>query len=115
MKKSTYFSLGIFILLVLGGLFLALNSNDSSKEKYFSIDAKWFEFNPEEIRVKLGDQVTININNLDVTHGIVIPELGIKGNEVITFNANKKGEFLFYCNNFCGVGHKDMVGKIIIE
>ena len=115
MEIFIYIGLIIFTLIVLGGFFFISNYDSPNKINYISIDAQWFEFNPNEIRVKQGELVTIKVNNLDVIHGITIPELGVSGNEVITFNANKKGEFIFYCNRFCGVDHKDMVGSIIVE
>ena len=115
MERSTYLGLGIFTLIILVGLVLVFNSDSQNEENYISIDAKWFEFNPSEIRVKQGNSVTIKINNLDFEHGITIPEFGVSGDKQIVFNANKKGEFLFYCNNFCGVDHKDMIGKLIVE
>lgn len=114
MKKSTYVGLGIFIVIVVVGIFW-FNSKKEPNVREIQIDAKWFEFNPNEIRVARGDQVTLSINNIDVPHGITIPELGISGNDVVTFTTEEKGEFLFYCNNFCGVDHDKMVGKIIIE
>jgi len=111
MERSTYLAIGIFLVIIVTGLFLF----NYSREVLVTVDARWFEFNPSEVRVKQGDIVTIKVNNLDVIHGITIPELGVSGNEVLTFKAGKSREFLFYCNNFCGVNHEDMVGKLIVE
>lgn len=80
-----------------------------------SIDAKRFEFNPRTITVKEGEKIKLTINNLDTTHGINIPDLGVSGFNSLEFTADKKGEFTFYCNNFCGSGHDAMQGKIIVE
>lgn len=115
MKKSIYIGLGIFIVLILIGIIFFNLKNENNSIKNIQIDAKWFEFNPNLIKIKQGDRVTLLINNLDVPHGITIPELGISGNEAIMFTADKKGEYIFYCNNFCGEGHSKMVGKIIVE
>lgn len=114
MKKSTYIDFGIFMGIIVIGLFW-FNSNNEPKIREVQIDAKWFEFNPNEIKVKRGDQVVITISNIDVDHGITIPDLGVSGNEIVTFTAERKGEFTFYCNNFCGVDHDKMMGKIIVE
>lgn len=88
---------------------------ENNQVKHIVIDAKWYEFSPNTIRIKEGDKVMLMINNLDTTHGITIPELGVSGNDVVEFTATKKGEFDFYCNNFCGPDHRDMIGKIIVE
>lgn len=116
MEKSTYIALAIFTLVIITGL-IWFNSDDESKisERIIQVGAKWFEFNPNEIKVKQGEQVTLVINNMDVDHGINIPELGISGNDVVKFTPDKKGELTFYCNNFCGVNHEEMIGKIIVE
>jgi len=79
------------------------------------IDAKRFDFNPETITVKEGEKVKLSINNQDTTHGISIPDFGVTGDNGVEFTADKKGEFTFYCNNYCGEGHRGMQGKIIVE
>ncbi len=90
-------------------------------QKLKNLIAKQWEFEPREIIVNEGDKVKINIKSIDVSHGIAIPEFEInqkinKGEEVsIEFIADKKGEFTFSCNVFCGSGHRDMNGKLIIK
>jgi len=79
------------------------------------ISAKRFEFSPREIRVKKGEKIILKIKNADATHGIFIPALGVSGNEKVEFTAEKSGEFDFQCANFCGSGHREMTGKIIVE
>lgn len=115
MEKSTYIGLGICITIVIIGLVLLNSRDETEATRTIQIDAKWFDFNPNEITLKQGEEVNLVINNLDVDHGIQIPELGLMGDNIITFTADKKGEFVFYCNNFCGEGHSDMIGKIIVE
>ena len=80
-----------------------------------SIDARRFNFNPGTITVKKGEKIKLTINNLDTTHGINIPDLGVSGKDSLEFTADTKGEFTFYCNNFCGSGHSAMQGKLIVE
>jgi len=80
-----------------------------------SIDAKRFEYSPEVITVQEGDLVKLTINNQDTTHGINIPDLGVSGRNTVEFTADEKGEFTFYCDNYCGSGHSGMSGKIIVE
>lgn len=115
MEKSTYIGLGICITIIVVGLVLFNSEDKTETTRTIQIDAKWFDFNPNEIRLKQGEDVTIQINNLDATHGINIPKLGIRGDNIVRFRFDKKGEFEFYCNNFCGEGHSDMIGKIIVE
>ena len=83
--------------------------------------AKKFEFSPSTITVNKGDKVKIKITSTDVNHGFAIPEYGVSQKvdfgktEVIEFTADKSGEFTFFCNVFCGSGHKEMKGKLIVK
>jgi len=133
MQKSTKIGIGLFVLVLVGGYFFfnsdseptitgnvvqagvgPLSGSLSGNTRHINIDAKRWDFGPE-IRVKQGEDIMLMINNIDTTHGIIIPDLGVSGNNMVTFKANTKGEYEFFCNNFCGSGHKGMKGKIIVE
>ncbi len=94
-------------------------SGESVKE--FEMIAKQFSFNPNVIRVKQGDRVIIHARSTDVAHSILIPELNVDvrlpaGETAdVEFVADAKGEFDFRCGVPCGAGHRDMIGKIIVE
>ena len=85
------------------------------------VKARMFEFDPAEIRVRKGEQVTLILESEDVTHGFGLAELDIevdlpKGQPIeIIFYAVKKGTTSFECTHFCGLGHFGMDGEIIIE
>jgi cytochrome c oxidase subunit 2 len=87
----------------------------AANKKEFKVDAYKFYFSPDIITVNKGDKVKIIINNADILHGIRIPELDVRGNESVEFTADKIGEFVWYCNTYCGDGHKQMQGKLIIQ
>ncbi len=80
-----------------------------------------FFFKPNEIRVKKGQQVTINFTNSGGLHDFVIDEFDVAtkqlqagGKESITFTPDKVGTFEFYCS----VGqHRQMgmKGNLIVE
>jgi len=74
-----------------------------------------FGYSPDVIEVNKGDKVKIIVENTDALHGMRIPDLGIKGNEVLEFTADKQGEFIWSCNNMCGEGHREMQGKLIVK
>ena len=89
--------------------------------KEFEITAKQFAFEPETIEINKGDKVRLIVTSTDVPHGIGIPEYGINerldpGKPVtIEFIADKEGTFTSFCTVFCGSGHSDMKGKIIVK
>ncbi len=68
------------------------------------------------LTVHNGDRVIIELRSLDVTHGFAIDEFNVNAyivpGETVTVNfiADKVGNFTYYCNVFCGVGHPYMHG-----
>lgn len=90
------------------------------KQDLVLIARKW-EFNPKEIKVKLGENVTIRYKTDDVLHGLRIPyfnivESAVPGREkTIKFKADKKGEYPFYNHIKSGIFYEKMKGKLIVE
>ena len=87
----------------------------TKKVREIIINASKFKYDPSVITVKKDERIKLIINNTDTLHGVRIPELGVKGNDFVEFVAGKTGEFAWYCNNFCGQGHQQMQGKLIVE
>ncbi len=116
MKKI--FLIGMAVLIVIVAVFVYGGiTGDSVKNnvKEFTIKASRFQYSPSEIVVNRGERVRINIENLDVVHGIRIPELDVKGEDAVEFEAEKAGEFVWYCAKYCGDEHMSMRGKIIVK
>lgn len=89
--------------------------------KEFTIEASNWQFSPSTIAVNRGDRVKITLVNKDVSHGIAIPDFGfdLKAEAGATatgeFTANKTGAFPFRCNVFCGDGHREMTGTLVVN
>ena len=93
--------------------------SDSVKE--FEITASRFAFEPEAIEVTEGDRVRLTLRSADTTHGIAIGELQVKakipkGGALVTteFVASKPGTFVIKCSEYCGPGHKKMLGTLVV-
>jgi cytochrome c oxidase subunit 2 len=82
-----------------------------------AVNAKNFEFDQKEIRVKKGETITLTLNSTQGNHGLAIEgyDQEVKSGHSVTFTADKAGEFKFYCSVMCGAGHADMTGKLIVE
>ena len=82
--------------------------------------ARKFEFTPEEITVPVGRPVTLILSSLDFAHGFSLPEFELRGDCVpgrtieLSFTPNRTGRFGYVCDNFCGEGHDDMSGVLIV-
>ena len=79
-----------------------------------------FKFEPSTIVVRQGEKVRLEVTSEDVTHGIGIEGYEIDRKlepgktEVIAFTAVKSGRHHFYCSVYCGTGHGDMQGVLIV-
>jgi len=95
--------------------------NGDHKIKEIKLEAYQFGFSPDSVVVKKGDIVKLLITSRDVTHGVYIKEYGINVTVTkeeaknIEFFANKAGKFDIVCSVYCGPGHSNMKGKLIVE
>ncbi|HEY1148878.1 MAG TPA: cytochrome c oxidase subunit II [Pseudoduganella sp.] len=89
-------------------------------ETTIQITAQRFHYSPDEITVKRGKPVVLAITSLDFVHGFKVPELGIRVDlppgrvTEVRFTPQKTGRFDFLCDNFCGSGHEEMSGRIVV-
>ena len=108
------------VLLALVLLPAAASSADAPV-RAFEITASRFEFQPETIEVQEGDLVKLTLRSADTTHGIAIPELKVKvkipkGGAPVTaeFVASTPGTYTIKCSEYCGPGHKKMLGTLVV-
>ena len=89
-------------------------------EREIHITAKKFDFTPDTITLKKGESVVLVISSQDRKHGFNLRAFGIRADinpgetARIHFNPNKTGKFSFSCDVFCGEGHEDMTGTIVV-
>lgn len=89
-------------------------------ERTIHIGVRQWSWDPKTITAKQGELVRLIVHNADVKHGLVIPDLGVNQDippegAVVEFTANKIGTFEFFCSIYCGEGHMEMRGKIVVE
>jgi len=83
--------------------------------------AEFYVFRPEVIRVPAGKPITFRITSPDVLHGFQI--VGSNVNLTVapgyvseaTATFTRPGEYLIVCNEYCGLAHHLMQGKLIVE
>lgn len=83
--------------------------------------AKMYIFAPGTMRVPAGVPVTFRLTSPDVVHGFQI--VGTNANAMVvpgyisqfTVTFDRPGEYLLLCNEYCGVSHHLMQGKLIVE
>jgi cytochrome c oxidase subunit II len=108
-------------LLLAGAAAAAAIAAAAPDEKVIAITAMKFEYLPETINLKKGEPVILALSSLDRTHGFKVPDLGIRTDVLadttvrVRVVPDKVGRFTFACDNFCGDGHEDMEGVIVVS
>lgn len=80
---------------------------------------------PETIEVDVGDEVTINLTNLeraqDETHGFTVSTYNVHASvepgktASVKFKADKEGVYPYYCTEFCSALHLEMQGYLLVK
>lgn len=82
--------------------------------------AKQWSWSPV-LKLKKGATYRLHLSSLDVLHGFSLYPMNINFmvipdyDYVLTITPTEAGEYRVVCNEYCGLGHQMMVGKIIVE
>jgi cytochrome c oxidase subunit 2 len=99
----------------------ARRSVASGNAKVIDVVAQRFRFTPNEIALKAGQPAVLAITSLDFVHGFNVPALGIRTDLLpgrvtsVAIGALAPGRYDFLCDNFCGGGHEEMNGTIVVS
>jgi cytochrome c oxidase subunit 2 len=69
----------------------------------------------------MGETVILEFTSQDVVMGFNAPDFKIRTDIIpniktrVSLTPNKEGTFPFYCDIFCGSGHEEMTGMIIVS
>lgn len=108
-------------LLLATGLVGFLAPVLAAEEIVVRMTAKKFEYSQSTLTVKKGVPVVLEVTALDRVHGFNLPDFGVRadvqpGKPVrIRFTPDKSGEFVFFCDVFCGDGHEQMSGVLTVK
>ena len=109
------------VLAVLGIGTIGAYVDAQPNEQVIKIVAKKFDYTPNVIKLKKGVPVVLEFTTLDIIMGFKVPDLGIRTDIVpgkvsrVRLVPDKVGTFPFVCDIFCGSGHEDMTGTIIVS
>lgn len=113
----------IFIALLIGSAVggTVRLAAETRKPNEIDVMAMKFDFHPDTIKAKVGQPVTLVLTSIDRIHGFKMPDFGIRTDIVpgeerrVTITPDKPGTFAFFCDVFCGDGHEDMNGTLLVE
>jgi heme/copper-type cytochrome/quinol oxidase subunit 2 len=92
--------------------------NAAPTDRTFRIKASRFEYSPAVLQVNPGDRVTIELEAIDVVHGLAIDgsnqSVSADPGQIarLSFVAGRQGSFRFRCTVTCGSLHPFMIGKL---
>ncbi len=72
------------------------------------------------VELKVGETYRFHLSSLDWQHGFSLQPANIniqvlpKYEHIVNFTPNKSGEYSVICNEYCGIGHHMMIGKIFV-
>ena len=119
-KKRILITGTLLVSAILSGLLIHGRADAVPAERVIHITAKKFDFSPDSITLKKGESVVLEISSADREHGFNLRAFGVRTNvspgkvSRIRFTPDKTGKFTFSCDVFCGDGHEEMTGTIVV-
>jgi cytochrome c oxidase subunit 2 len=77
----------------------------------------WFPI----LKLRAGETYRLHVSSVDFQHGFSLLPMNMNFqvvpgyDHVLTIKPQAPGTYPIVCNEFCGIGHQNMVGKIIVE
>ena len=100
-------------------------ASPTPEPKVFEVVARRFAFEPATIEVVEGDTVRLLVRSADGPHGVEIKAFKVKkavprakpGDSPVTieFVAKAAGEYPILCSEYCGNGHEEMTGALVVR
>jgi cytochrome c oxidase subunit 2 len=111
-----------FRIVVAAAIFAIPQAAAPPEPRVIEVVAKRYAFEPAEIEVAEGETVRLRVRSADGLHGFEIKQFKVKkeiprGAEPVTveFTASRAGRFPILCSEYCGEGHDDMKGTLVVS
>jgi len=106
--------------LLLGAGTIGLRAATQPKEQVIKILARRFTYSPNQLKLKKGVPVVLELTSADVIMGFSVPDFQARADIIpgrvarLRLVPDKEGTFTFLCDIFCGSGHETMNGTITV-
>jgi cytochrome c oxidase subunit II len=138
MKRTSRVAIvGLLLLAGAAAGFLPVRfGHPSPQERYISIAAHKYAYDPAVVHVNKGDQIHLSLTSTDVMHGFFLEGYDLdaqipagdfnfrirrpskskqfESTDEVVFVADRTGKFRFRCSNTCGYMHPFMQGELIV-
>ena len=111
----------VWSVVPLASLLGASARSSDERARVVKITAQRFKYTPNEIMLKPGEAVQLEITSLDFVHGLSIPDLKMRADlppgrvTTVQVQFTNAGVYDFLCDNFCGDKHEEMSGKFVVK
>lgn len=122
----------IFVLIVFGWGYKIYMEQQTVPEDAYEIHVtaqQWawgFDYDNgahtmKELHVPAGRPVKLIMTSKDVIHSFYVPAFRLKHDvlpnryDELWFNAPKPGRYQIYCAEYCGTGHSQMLGTVVVQ
>ena len=96
--------------------------NKNAGPRVIEVVARRYSFEPSTIEAVVGEHLRLMVVSADGPHGFEIKKFKVKqqiprGTEpvVIEFTPTEAGRFPILCSEYCGDGHGDMKGALVVK
>lgn len=85
-----------------------------------AVVAQSFTFTPSEIRLPVGAEAEFYLTSRDVLHGFQIQSTAVNVEVIpgevsyLRYTFDQPGEYRVSCNEYCGIGHQNMIAKVSV-
>ena len=90
--------------------------------RVIEVVVKRFAFEPARIEATEGEHIRLVVTSADGVHGVAIKKFRVekavpRGGTPVTidFVASAPGEFPLLCSEYCGKGHEEMQGLLVVS
>jgi cytochrome c oxidase subunit 2 len=119
--KTALCAIASAMVLALASLGVYVNAQSAEPTaKVIRITAKKFNYTPGEVKLKKGVPVILEFRSEDILMGFNLPDFNVREDIVpgkvtrLRLTPDKTGTFIFLCDIFCGTGHEEMNGRLVV-
>jgi len=119
--RSVTLTISLASALIVGMAPSRAATSQTSEPRVVEVVVKRFAFEPATIDAFEGERLRVLVRSADGPHGFEIKRFKVskevpRGSEpvAIEFTASEVGTFPILCSLFCGDGHDDMKGALVV-
>lgn len=112
----------LLVLLAIAAGAVSGPAAQPAEPRVVEVTVRRFAFEPAQIDATVGERLTLAFRSADGVHGAEIKALKVKreiprgGKTVsIELTLTEPGRFPILCSEYCGDGHEDMKGLLVVQ